>query len=109
MSVELLIVFFANQFMILAFGIALWVGGWWAVRDFRRHMNKCFDQVDKRFDRMDERFDRLDEGFRRLADEIRGLTRALSELRVEVVEFRGEMRARLDGRTLSVPPASGQG
>lgn len=73
MSVELSNI----QFMFLVFGIVLWVGGWWAVRDFCRHMNMRFDQ--------------LDEGFRRFADEIRKLTH-------ELAEFRGEMRARLDGR-----------
>lgn len=95
MSIELLTILLTNFFTILTAGVALWMGGWRALRGLRQDIDKRFEQVDKRFEQVERR---LESGQEKLAD-------GLADVRVEVAE----VRARLDGRTLPVPPAPRQG
>jgi hypothetical protein len=54
-----------------------------------RKMDERFDRVDERFKQVDERFRQVDGRFDRVEGEARSM-------RLEMVEFRTEMNARLD-------------
>ena len=93
----------AEVWAILGVGIALGGLMWRMLRSMRQDMDRRFGQVDKRFEQVDKRFEQVAECFREVRQQLARLADDHNGLAGELVELRGEIRARFDGRAGPAP------